>query len=108
MPDQEPRWHKAALTKDVPDDEPLAIEAEGLKIALFNVDGKYFAIGNVCTHAYALLSDGFQDGYEIECPLHNARFDVRTGEAKSSPAEVPVPTYQVRVAGDVIEILLPI
>ncbi len=107
MPDQDPRWHKAAQTDDVTEDEPLAIEAGGLKIALFKVDGEYFATGNVCTHAYALLSDGLQDGCEIECPLHNARFDVRTGEARSSPAEVPVPTYPVRVAGDAIEILLP-
>ncbi len=107
MSDQVTHWHKAALAAAVSDDEPLAIEIGGLKIALFKVDGQYFATGNICSHAYALLSDGFQDGCEIECPLHNARFDVRTGEAKSSPAEVPVPTYPLRVAGDAIEILLP-
>ena len=107
MSDQMTSWHKVAATADVTEDEPLAIEVGGLKIALFKVDGEYFATGNVCTHAYALLSDGFQDGCEIECPLHNARFDVRTGEAKSSPAEMPVPTYLVQVTGDAIEILLP-
>ena len=107
MSDQVTHWHRAALTADVMDDDPLAIEAGGLKIALFKVGSDYFATGNVCTHAYALLSDGFQDGCEIECPLHNARFDVRTGEARSSPAETPVPTYPVRVADGAIEILLP-
>ncbi len=107
MPERMPGWHRAATTAEVTDDEPFALEIGGSKIALFMVDGEYFATGNVCTHAYALLSDGFQNGCEIECPLHNARFDVRTGEAKSSPAEVPIPTYPVRVTGDAIEILLP-
>ena len=107
MPERTPGWHRAATTAEVTDGEPLALEIGGLKVALFKADGEYFAAGNVCTHAYALLSDGFQDGCEIECPLHNARFDVRTGEATSSPAEVPIPTYPVRVTGDTIEILLP-
>ena len=106
MPD-ETMWRTVAAATEVTDDEPLAVEADGMKIALFKVDGAYFATGNVCTHAYALLSDGFQDGCEIECPLHNARFDVRTGKAKSSPAEIDIPTYPVRVVNDAIEILLP-
>jgi len=107
MSDRTPDWHRAASTAEVPDDEPLGLEIGSLKVALFKVDGSYFATGNVCTHAYALLSDGFLDGCEIECPLHNGRFDVRTGEAKSSPVETDIPTYPVRVVGDAIEILLP-
>jgi len=107
MSDRTPDWQRAASTAEVPDDEPLGLEIGGLKVALFKVDGSYFATGNVCTHAYALLSDGFLDGCEIECPLHNGRFDVRTGKAKSSPVETDIPTYPVQVVGDAIEILLP-
>lgn len=62
---------------------------------------------DVCTHAYALLSDGWLDGYEIECPLHGARFDVRTGAALTSPAETALATYPVRVAGDAVKSMSP-
>ena len=107
MSNSTPGWHRAATTAELADDEPVALEISGLQVALFKVDGEYFATGNICTHAYAVLSAGFLDGCEIECPLHNGRFDVRTGQAKSSPVETDIPTYPVRVIGDAIEILLP-
>ena len=107
MSDQTPRWHRAAMTADLADDEPLAADIGGVPVALFKVGDAYFATGNVCSHAFALLSDGFLDGCEIECPLHNARFDVRTGQALSSPAEAPVPSYPVRGVDGAIEVLLP-
>jgi naphthalene 1,2-dioxygenase system ferredoxin subunit len=80
-------WVKAALTKDVSDDSIQQLNINGCKVALYRCGEEYFATSDVCTHAYALLSDGWLDGYEIECPLHGARFDVRTGAALTSPAE---------------------
>ena len=68
------------------DDEP---------IALFLVNGEYFAIEDTCTHAEASLSEGFLDNHEIECPLHGARFDIRTGEALCMPAFEGVKTFPV-------------
>lgn len=107
MSDPNGGWHRAATTAEVTENEPFALEIGGLQVALFKVGDEYFATGNVCTHAYARLSDGFLDGCEIECPLHNGRFDVRTGQAKSSPVERDIPTYAVRVISDAIEVLLP-
>ena len=100
-------WHRAAALEDIAPDEPLGVEIAGLPIALFRIGDAFYATGNLCTHELALLSDGFLDGCTIECPLHNGRFDVRTGEALSSPVEVDLPIYEVRVAGDALEILLP-
>ena len=87
-------WVKAALTKDVSDDSIQQLNINGCKVALYRCGEEYFA----------LLSDGWLDGYEIECPLHGARFDVRTGAALTSPAETALATYPVRVVGDAVEI----
>ncbi|PHV64929.1 bifunctional 3-phenylpropionate/cinnamic acid dioxygenase ferredoxin subunit [Williamsia muralis] len=66
-------------------------------IALFNIDGDYFAIDDTCSHAEYSLTDGYLDGDQIECELHYATFSVRTGEALTAPATDPVGTYPVRV-----------
>ncbi|MBP0496550.1 non-heme iron oxygenase ferredoxin subunit [Roseomonas indoligenes] len=100
-------WHRAATLDQVTEDEPLALQVGERRIALFRVGEEIFATDDVCTHAFALLSDGLQEGCVIECPLHNARFEVRTGRALSSPAERDLDTFPVRVAGEAIEILLP-
>lgn len=101
------RWCRAAGLAEVPEDDPLGVEVEGVAIALYRVEGRYHATSNVCTHAFALLSDGLLDGCEIECPLHNGRFDVRTGRALSSPAETDLKVFPVRVEGDELQVLLP-
>ena len=100
-------WQVAVSVADVKVDEPAACTLGQHEIAVYLVDGAYYATSNICTHASALLTDGFMEGCEIECPLHNARFDVRTGEVLSSPAEVDLETFRTRVVGDHIEVLLP-
>jgi naphthalene 1,2-dioxygenase ferredoxin component len=100
-------WHAAASLADVKEGEPLDIEIAGHHVALYRVGNEYYATGNICTHAEALLSDGMLDGCEIECPLHMGRFDIRTGEALTSPVEIDIPVYPVRVTGDRLEICLP-
>ena len=90
-------WHKLALVADIPDDAPFETGIEGLPLALYSVGGEIFCTANLCTHAEAFLSDGFLEGYEIECPLHGARFDVRDGRVLCQPADRDVATYPVRV-----------
>jgi nitrite reductase/ring-hydroxylating ferredoxin subunit len=100
-------WHTAAALGDLKDGEPHGVEIAGHHVALYRVGSEFYATGNICTHAEALLSDGMLDGCEIECPLHMGRFDIRTGEALTSPVEIDIPTYRVRVAGDRLEVCLP-
>ena len=80
------------------------VRLEDQSVAVFNVDGAYYAIDDVCTHDGGPLAEGAIDGATIECPRHGARFDVRTGAVLAPPATVPVPTYAVRVAGDEIQV----
>lgn len=68
---------------------------DGTPVALCRVNGEFFAIEDTCTHAEASLSEGFLDGHEIECPLHGARFDIRTGDALAMPAFEAVKTFPV-------------
>jgi nitrite reductase/ring-hydroxylating ferredoxin subunit len=74
-------------------------EHEVLVLAL---DERIYAVGNICTHDEVWLDDGtlHPDTCEIECPMHEGRFDLRTGTATHEPAEDPVPTYPVRIVGD--------
>ena len=71
------------------------------EVCVVNVDGKYYAINNICTHEGGPLADGKLDGYEVECPWHGSKFDVRTGEVTNPPASEPEPTYEVKV-GEII------
>ena len=78
----------------------VAIERERIVIA--NVDGSFYALRDVCGHRNAPLSRGRLDGHIIECPLHFAQFDMRTGKLIDGPVSADVPAYEVRVEGDTI------
>lgn len=93
-----------ANIKDIQVGEIKFVEANGVPITLCNVEGQIFAIGNVCTHDEGPLSGGLLDGYAIECPRHGARFDVRSGKVLCLPAAMPIPTYEVKVEGDQIQV----
>ncbi|WP_243795151.1 bifunctional 3-phenylpropionate/cinnamic acid dioxygenase ferredoxin subunit [Saccharopolyspora gloriosae] len=72
-------------------------------IAIFNLDGTVYAVEDLCTHAFALLSEGRVEGTSVRCPLHRSQFDVRTGEPLCGPATESLRTYEVEViAGEVI------
>jgi naphthalene 1,2-dioxygenase ferredoxin component len=77
-------------------DDVVAVQVQGTEVALFEKDGEIFATSNRCTHGEARLSDGFFDGTEIECPLHQGRFDVRTGAPTCAPCTQPIQIYPVR------------
>ena len=85
---------------DVPAGEMLIVEVEGEEIVLANVDGQVYAFGNGCTHRGGPLGEGLLEGDEVECPFHQGRFNVKTGEAVQEPPTEPIPTYQVQLDGD--------
>ncbi len=91
---------KVADTKDIQPSQMKEVEVNGQNICVVNVEGKYYAIGSICTHEGGPLADGTLEGYEVECPWHNSKFDVRTGEVTSPPASEPEPAYEVKVDGN--------
>ena len=99
----------AAKVSDIPEESIVGVEVEGRQIALYHLPGGEFrATSNICTHGYALLSEGWLgDEGQVECPLHGGVFDIRTGEPAMPPCEVALQTYEVRVEGDDILIALP-
>ena len=98
------RLVKIAETKDVPPGTAVAVDLEGRAVALFNVDGRFYAIDGTCTHRGGPLSQGELDGTVVTCPLHGARFDVTTGEVLGPPAARGVGRYDVRVEGEDVKI----
>jgi 3-phenylpropionate/trans-cinnamate dioxygenase ferredoxin subunit len=91
----------------LPEGERIFIEVEGRSIVIFNLAGKLFAIGDVCSHDNGPVGDGEIEENEIICPRHGGRFDIRTGKATSLPPVVDIPSYPVRVAERMIEIGIP-
>ncbi len=86
----------------------LFIEVDGKPIVILKISGKYYAIADVCSHDEGPVGEGSLEGFEIICPRHGARFDIRTGKVLALPAFVDIAAYPVRVVDDQIEIGLPI
>ncbi len=91
------KFVKVAKVDDIPTGEALQVEADGQTLALVRVNDEVFCVHDICTHEHAHLSEGFCEGYEIECPLHGSIFDVRTGDVKSLPATENVKTFPVKL-----------
>ncbi len=89
-----------ATVDEVPPGGRKLLFLEGRPVALFNVDGKIYCIGDICTHDGGPLAEGELFGHEIECPRHGALFDIRTGAVLTFPATSPVPIYRVKVDGE--------
>lgn len=106
MSADEQGWVKAADRANLAEGEVLGVLIAGKEIALYDLDGEVHATDDICTHAYAKLSDGWLDKGEIECPLHAGRFDVKTGKALCPPVTEDVKTYPVRIVSDEIQIKL--
>ena len=90
-------WIEACSVSDIAEGEMFQFERDGKWIVVYHVDGAFFATDNVCPHAFALLSDGWMEDGLIECPLHGALFDIKTGAVTRGPAECAVKTYQTQV-----------
>ena len=93
-----------AKTTDLLPGQMKWVAVNGERQVLANVEGTFYAISDVCGHRNAPLSRGKLDGYLIECPLHFAQFDVRTGELVNGPVSTAVAVYQVRVEGETVYI----
>jgi 3-phenylpropionate/trans-cinnamate dioxygenase ferredoxin subunit len=92
-------WHVVADADAIGEDESLSVDVAGVPVALCRSGGGLHAVHNVCTHEFAMLTDGWVEEGCIECPLHQARFDLRTGEALTAPAVEPIKVYPLKVEG---------
>jgi naphthalene 1,2-dioxygenase ferredoxin component len=102
----EGNWVTVAAKSKIAEGEIAEARAGDEQIAIYNVDGTLYATSNICTHAFALLSDGWLDGDVVECPLHAGRFEVKTGKALGPPVDCDIKTYPVRVVGDDVQVRL--
>ena len=91
---------KVAEGQEIQPSTMKAVEVNGEKICLANIEGKYYAIGNVCTHLGGPLAQGKLEGYEVQCPWHGSRFDIRTGNVVRPPALRSEPAYEIKVEDD--------
>ena len=92
-----PRFVRVARASEIQAGERKIVEVDGLLVVVANLDGRFYALEDVCTHDGGPLGEGELKDGQIICPRHGAHFDVRTGAALTLPAFEPVPTYQIRV-----------
>ncbi len=93
---------KVADINEIKPSQMKEVEVEGQKILIANIKEKYYAIGNICTHEGGPLADGTLHDFEVECPWHGSKFDVRTGEVTNPPASEPELSYEIKVEGNQI------
>lgn len=92
-------WVKVARVDDVKPGNVIQVEVDGEPVALANTGEEFLATSDVCSHDYVLLSGGWLEDDEIECPQHGSRFNMRTGKVLNLPATQPIAPYQTRVEG---------
>ena len=102
----EKHWTKVIELVSVPADDVTAVQAAGRELAIYSADGGVYATDNICTHGHARLCDGFLDGYGIECPLHQGKFDVRTGRALCGPLTTDIRSYPVKIEDGIVYVEL--
>ena len=88
---------KVAESKDIGPSTMKAVDMAGEKVCIINIEGNYYVIGNVCTHMGGPLNEGTLEGFEVQCPWHGSKFDVRTGEPTKPPARQAVSSYEVKI-----------
>jgi len=93
-------FQKVASKDQVPPGSFLSVEVGGEPVAIYNVDGAFYATRDECTHDGGTLSGGTLEGDQVVCPRHGAKFDVTTGEVKALPAFEPVETFELKLEGD--------
>ena len=91
---------KVAQTSNLSPGTGKVVRADGRNLALFNVEGTFFAIDNACTHRGGPLGEGTLNGDTVECPWHGASFNVKTGAVNDPPAQTDVRSYPVKIEGN--------
>jgi nitrite reductase/ring-hydroxylating ferredoxin subunit len=94
----------AIKTADIPANGMVVVDVQGVRIAVANVDGVYYAFDDACTHEQCSLAEGELAGTTVTCMCHGAEFDVRSGAVLAPPAIQPVTVYRTRVEGDALHI----
>ena len=102
----ERNWIDALSADDLPTDDVIGVVVGGRDIAIYAVGDALYATDNICTHGQARLCDGFLDGHEIECPLHQGKFDVRSGQPTCDPVTEAIRSYPVRIDGQRVYVAL--
>jgi nitrite reductase/ring-hydroxylating ferredoxin subunit len=95
---------KAALVSDVPPGQAKQVAVNGKTLALFNVNGTFYALDNECSHRNGPLAEGTISGTEVECPWHGARFDISSGAHLCPPARQGVKSYKVQIVGQEVQV----
>ena len=90
-------WIDVDAVENLPEGSVSLLDVEGIEVAVFNIGGRYHAIEDICSHDGGTLADGEVEGFEIECPRHGARFDLRSGKVTAPPAYEDVRVFAVRV-----------
>lgn len=104
QPDKNIEYLAIGPSSDLEEGDRLKMQVDGYPYLVFRVDGKLYAISGICSHEEEPLDDGELDGYEIICPRHGARFDLRNGDATALPAVIGIRTISVRERDGQIEI----
>ena len=97
-------WIKICNITELNEDEPKSVKFNDSDVGIYEVEGEYFALENICPHADALLTEGFVEDGKVECPLHEAIFDIKTGALESGPGQRDLCRYSIKVEGDEIYI----
>jgi 3-phenylpropionate/trans-cinnamate dioxygenase ferredoxin subunit len=97
-------WVEVGPAESIPPGDYASVEVDGTFVAVFNVDGEFLAVEDVCTHDGGGLAGGRVEGDEVICPRHGARFCLRTGRAMTPPAYEPVRTFATRVRDGLVEV----
>lgn len=97
-------WTTVCKTDQVQEDFPFSAKLGDKEIGVYVLDGEYYALEDICPHAYALLSQGFVEDGQVECPLHEATFDIRTGKCLREPADRDLHVYPVRIIDNAIQL----
>ena len=100
-------WQRVAALSDLSDTDGFPVKLGDQMIALYRLDGEIYALDDVCTHEFAQLSAGFVEDGAIECPLHQARFDIKTGRVLAPPATEDLRRYPVKIEGDAVYVNVP-
>lgn len=101
------QFHRTFQAADLAPGEVRHVEVGDKEIAVFNLDGAFFATSDRCTHMRARLSDGYVTGGVVECPLHFGKFDIKTGQPLSPPCKVALSTYQVEIRDGAVWLGMP-
>ncbi len=103
----DPGFVKVAQVSEIRPGEMISVDVENEQVLLVNVDANIHAVDDICSHAYATLSEGELSGEEVECPLHGGGFNTVTGQPTNPPASEPLRVYKVQIEGDDILVAPP-